>query len=254
MLNTIFGTKKQMTQVFDQTGKRWPATIVQSAQCAILQVKEANNDGYQAVQIGYGTDQRPNKPMQGHLKKASVDTGINQILEVKLPENQEITPGSFYSVTDVLEPGDVISVTGISKGKGFAGVVKRWGFAGGPKTHGQSDRHRAPGSIGAGTTPGRVLKGKKMAGRMGNDKVTIQGLTVLDVDAENHQIWLSGPVPGANNSLLIITKTGKIDNFPGLIKPSAEQNQNTEEDDSQTTNDSPTTDESQNQSKEDTKS
>ena len=154
--------------------------------------------------------------MQGHLKKAGVSTPVRWLREVRA-EKLDIELGKTLNATDIFSVGDVVSVTGISKGKGFAGGVKRWGFSGGPKTHGQSDRHRAPGSIGAGTTPGRVLKGKKMAGRMGNDQKMVSGLIVLDVDTVNNTILVSGPIPGAKESMVTIQKTGQK-KFEGILK------------------------------------
>ena len=224
MINTLLGTKQNMTQVFDRSGKRWVGTWLQAGPCVVTQVKNMNKDGYQAVQIAFGEKKRVSKPIAGHLNSAKQKMDDQKkalrpfvISEVELSGDVLPELGAVFMVKDVFELGDVVMVTGVSKGKGFAGVVKRWGFAGGPKTHGQSDRHRAPGSIGAGTDPGRVLKGKKMAGRMGGDKVSVEGLKVLAIDAENYRMLVSGPVPGASGELLRIMKSGHKDPVPELV-------------------------------------
>ena len=219
MLNSLLGTKVHMTQVFDQAGKRWSATAIQAGPCTVAQVKNIEQDGYRAVQLSFGTRKRVNQPKASHLKKAGILNPVKYLREFFIEEqNDSIKPGATFTAKDIFQPGDVIRVTGISKGKGFAGVMKRWGFHGGPRTHGQSDRKRAPGSIGAGTTPGRVLKGKKMAGRMGTNRITIKGLKIIRIDEKNNLILVSGPVPGANKELLLITKTGHDDKFTGVHK------------------------------------
>ncbi len=223
MLNSLLGTKLHMTQMFDPKGKRWAATAIQAGPCTIAQVKTKDKDGYQAVQISFNSRKRVNQPIAGHLKKAGISDAVKYLREVKPDDLAGLEPGQSFTVSDVFQPGDVVRVMGISKGKGFAGVMKRWKFGGGPRTHGQSDRKRAPGSIGAGTTPGRVVKGKKMAGRMGGDQVTVAGLTVLDIDPETHTLLVSGPVPGANKGLLVITKTGHNDKYTGLHQEKEEK-------------------------------
>ena len=202
------GVKKGMSQTFIG-GVRYPVTKVNAGPCVITQVKNEEKDGYWAVQIGFGNKKltKISKPLRGHLKKsAKGDHAPRFLREVRLNVKPELGVGDELKVSDIFKEGDYISVAGVSKGKGFAGVIKRWGFAGGPRTHGQSDRERAPGSIGQGTTPGRVRKGKKMAGRMGGDKVTVKNLRVISVDGENHTLTVSGSVPGAPNSLLVIRK------------------------------------------------
>lgn len=213
MLNTILGQKGKMTQAFvDNT--RVPVTVVSVKPNLVTQVLSKDKNGYWAVQLGTGEKKTKNitKPILGHLKKAGSPSeasgrrGARFLREVRLENEPEEKVGDSVKVSDIFVVGDTVTVTGVSKGKGFAGGVKRWGFAGGPKTHGQSDRHRAPGSIGQGTDPGRVWKGKKMAGRMGSDTVTIKNLKVVAVDTEKNELHLSGLVPGTPKSLLIIKK------------------------------------------------
>ena len=197
-----------MGQTFVQ-GTRVPVTVVKAGPCLVTQVKHQEKDGYWAVQLGFGEKRTKHitKPMKGHLKGAAQGKTAPRFLrEVRFKDEPEFKVGDVVKVSSVLKPGDVIAVTGTSKGKGFAGVVKRWGFAGGPRTHGQSDRLRAPGSIGQGTDPGRVRKGKKMAGRMGNERVTIKNLQVVSVDEEAGEVMVSGPVPGKKGDLLMVVK------------------------------------------------
>lgn len=214
MLNTILGQKEKMSQAF-VAGTRVPVTIVKAGPCVVTQIKTDEKDGYWSVQLGIGKkdEKKLTKPMKGHLKGAIKDKKAPRFLaEVRLDKEPDFKVGDEVKVSDVFKKGDVIQVTGTSKGKGFAGVMKRWGFKGGPRTHGQSDRERAPGSIGQGTDPGRVWKGKKMAGRMGKDTKTIKNLMVIEIDDEANQLQVSGPVPGSKGGLLIITKlrSGKL--------------------------------------------
>ena len=208
-----------MSQTFVE-GTRVSVTWVKAGPCIVTHVKNMEHDGYWAVQLGFGEKKAKNtsKPLKGHFKKITTTKNKVQstkdkyprfLREVKLDKEPEVKVGDVINLTDIFKKGDLIAVTGISKGKGFAGVVKRWGFAGGPRTHGQSDRERAPGSIGQGTTPGRVHKGKKMAGRMGSDKVTIKNLIVVDIKEDEGFMALSGPVPGTSRGVLIIRKTGE---------------------------------------------
>jgi large subunit ribosomal protein L3 len=208
MLNTILGSKGKMSQTFIE-GTRVPITWVKTGPCIVTQVKTTDRDGYYSVQLGFSEKRIKNitKPMQGHLKGATKDNKAPRFLrEVRLEKEADLKVGDIVKLTDIFKKGDVVSVSGTSKGKGFAGAVKRHHFSGGPKTHGQSDRHRAPGSIGQGTTPGRVLKGKKMAGRMGSDRVTIKNLIVVDINSEKDLLAVSGPVPGIPGGLLEIKK------------------------------------------------
>jgi large subunit ribosomal protein L3 len=208
MINTILGTKGVSSQTFIE-GFRIPVTKVMAGPCVVTQIKNNDRDGYWAIQIGFSTKSAKNtsKPLQGHLKKTSKETKFPRFLrEIKVDKEPEFKVGDIINVSDVLKKGDVISVMGISKGKGFAGGVKRWGFHGGPRTHGQSDRERAPGSVGQTTTPGRVYKGKKMAGRMGGEQVTVINLHIISVNAETNEIEVSGQVPGNVGSLVTIKR------------------------------------------------
>jgi len=208
MINTILGSKQNMAASYIE-GTRVPVTRVLAGPCVVTQVKTKEKDGYWAIQLGFSEKRIKNvtKPLQGHLKGAIKDNKAPRFLrEVRLVEPGEFKLGDKVTLAQVLKKGDVVEVSGTSKGKGFAGVVKRHGFAGGPKTHGQSDRHRAPGSIGQRTTPGRVFKGKRMAGRMGSDTVTIKNLIVVDLDSVNNILSISGSVPGSFGTLLTIKK------------------------------------------------
>lgn len=208
-------------------GTRVPVTRISVGPCVVTQIKVKEKDGYDAIQLGFFSKKAKNvpKPLQGHLKKAlqnSKSYKASEVLprylrEVRLNRKLDIKVGDEVTPDQVLKKGDVIQVTGISKGKGFAGVVKRHGFAGGPKTHGQSDRHRAPGSIGQRTTPGRVFKGKRMAGRMGGESVTVKNLMVVDFDRERNEILVSGSVPGARNTLLMIKKV-RVGSLEDLVE------------------------------------
>jgi large subunit ribosomal protein L3 len=208
MLNTLLGQKQEMGQAFIK-GVRTPVTAITTGPCVVVQIKTKEVDGYWAVQLGFG-DKRMNsisKPQKGHLKAALNDKkAVRFLREVRLTKEPKVKVGDVINASDIFSIGDVVAVTGVSKGKGFAGGVKRWGFAGGPRTHGQSDRPRSPGSIGQGTTPGRVRKGKKMAGRMGGKKVEVTGLKVVDVNSELGVIKVSGPVPGVPKNLLLVKK------------------------------------------------
>jgi large subunit ribosomal protein L3 len=204
-MNTLFGTKGKMTQAFIE-GFRIPVTKVTLGPCVVTQIKDINKDGYWAVQLGFGTKKIKNttKPLQGHSKKSN--STPRYFKEIKVNEKPNFSVGDFIKVGDIFNAGDVVSVTAITKGKGFAGGVKRHGFKGGPRTHGQSDRERAPGSIGQTTTPGRVYKGKRMAGRMGSEQVTMKNLHVVSVDAEKNELSISSPIPGKAGIFLAVNK------------------------------------------------
>ncbi|MCK4723221.1 MAG: 50S ribosomal protein L3 [Dehalococcoidia bacterium] len=203
MIQGIVGRKIGMTQLF-QDGGEVVVTAVEAGPCFVTQIKTEAKDGYDAVQVGFGEAKRLNSAQKGHLK----DVGrFKYLREFDMEDIESAQVGQKLDV-DMFKSGDLVDVTGTSKGKGFAGVVKRYHFAGGPKTHGQSDRHRAPGSIGAGTNPGRVLKGTRMAGHMGNRRVTVRNLKVIDVDLARHLILVEGAVPGSNKGLLLIKKAG----------------------------------------------
>lgn len=196
-----------MTQIFDAQGRAVPVTLVEAGPCFVTQVRASEKDGYSAVQVGFGEmkEKKVKKPQAGHLKKVKVEnSNINflKFLREFRTENPEMKMGDEIKA-DVFKEGDKIKVIGISKGKGFAGVVKRHNFRGGPATHGQKHRLRAPGSIGA-TFPERVIKGMRMAGRMGGEQVTVEGLKIAKVDAENNIIAIKGAVPGNRGQLLEI--------------------------------------------------
>ena len=200
MIRGMIGKKIGMTQLFRQDGRVVPVTAVQVGPCTITQIKTKEKDGYEAAQIAFGRVKRMNKPMRGHLGRNGLFRYIRE-LPVDTIEGLEV--GQQIDVS-LFQVGDKVDVVGTSKGRGFQGVMKRHGFHGGPRTHGQSDRARAPGSIGAGTFPARVLKGKKMAGHMGNTRITVKNLEVVETDTERNLILLKGGVPGAPNGLLII--------------------------------------------------
>ncbi len=207
MLDGLLGRKLGMTQVFDPTGRALAVTVVETGPCVVTQLRTQESDGYNGVQLGFGTAKRLNKPDAGHLRASGANA--RHIREIRTDGNGELTVGQTVTAETIFKAGDAVDVSGQSKGKGFAGVVKRHHFAGGPKTHGQSDRHRAPGSVGAGTTPGRVFKGLKMAGHMGNERVTVQNLRVVDVDVERNLVLIAGAVPGANGGLVTIRQSIK---------------------------------------------
>jgi large subunit ribosomal protein L3 len=203
----LIGKKVGMTQLFDDSGKAVPVTVIKAGPCYVTQVRTVDQDGYKAVQLGYGEtkSQRLSGGELGHLKKNELPP-LRFLREFRTDE--ELEEGQTLTV-EVFKEGERVDVVGRSKGRGFAGVVKRYGFSGGPKTHGQSDRQRAPGSIGAGSTPGRVFKGKRMPGRMGTDTVTSQNLLVSRIDPENNLIAVRGAVPGPKNGLVIIKEARK---------------------------------------------
>ena len=201
MIHAMLGIKLGQSQQFTEDGKRIPVTSVVAGPCWVTQKTDTQ------IQLGFGTIKNINKARIGHIKKAGLDMKLRFLRSFPF-KDESLKLGSEVRVADVFAPGDKIRVTGVSKGKGFAGVVKRHGFKGGPRTHGQSDRERAPGSIGQTTTPGRVYRGKRMAGRMGNKRVTLIGLSVVAVDAEKNTMTIKGVVPGAKQGLLIIQKEG----------------------------------------------
>ena len=201
MIQAMVGKKLGMTQVFDESGVVYPATVIECGPNVVTQIKTEDKDGYAAVQLGFGLDKRLNRPEQGHRKASGFQS--RDLREVQADSYDDLEVGQVFKA-DVFKPGQLVDVTGTSKGRGFQGGVKRHGFAGGPKTHGQSDRLRAPGSIGSSATPGRVFKGTRMAGRMGNDRVTVLSLEVLRVDTERNLLVIKGSVPGHNDSLVVI--------------------------------------------------
>jgi large subunit ribosomal protein L3 len=211
MIKAILGTKINQKQTFNDKGDRVVVTMIKTGPLAVVGIKTIDRDGYSALQLGWGTRRAKTvkKPVLGTLKKVGLDTKPVRFLrevEFETVEGEDLKPGVVLSASQVFKVGDAITVTGTSKGKGFQGGVRRHGFKGGPRTHGQSDRERAPGSIGQTTTPGRVYKGKRMAGRMGNDKITVKNLKVVAIDDAAEMMTIQGLVPGAKNGLLIISK------------------------------------------------
>lgn len=204
-IDGIIGKKIGMTQVFTEDGKTRAVTAIEAGPCTVTQVKTVENDGYQAVQLGYEQAKKLNAPEKGHLKNLGL---FKYLRELRVVNIEGVNPGDKVDVS-IFKPGDRVDVTGISRGKGFAGVVKRHHFRGGPKTHGQSDRQRAPGAIGSTTSPGRVWKNLKMAGHMGNVRVTVRNLEVYSADVNKNLLLVKGAIPGGENSLVIIRKSSR---------------------------------------------
>ncbi len=197
----ILGKKVGMTQIFDDAGEVIPVTVIEAGPCYVTQIKTKEKHGYQAIQLGFGEAKRLNKPERGHLPKGVPD--VRYLREIRVDDVSMYELGQKIDAA-TFSLGDLVDVTGTSKGKGFAGVMKRHGFGGGPITHGQSDRARSPGSIGATSTPGRVFKGMRMAGHMGNRRTTVQNLRIVLVDSERNLLAVKGAVPGSRGALLEI--------------------------------------------------
>jgi len=208
MLKGLIGKKVGMTQIFDEAGIAYPVTIIEAGPCYVTQVRLPEKEGYAAVQLGFNeaNPKRLTGGQLGHLKKNELPP-LRYLREFEI-KSSEVKVGDKFQV-DIFGLGERVDIVGTSKGKGFAGAVKRYHFAGGPKTHGQSDRHRAPGSNGAGTTPGRVYKGSRRPGHMGSERVTSQGLKVVLVDAERNLLGVSGAVPGPRGGLVLIKDARK---------------------------------------------
>jgi large subunit ribosomal protein L3 len=202
----ILAKKVGMTRVYSEVGQVIPVTVIQAGPCKVLQVKTEATDGYSAIQVGFGDKKasRVNKALGGHFKKSESD-GFYFVREFRVEKDSAYEVGQEITLDTVMKVGDKVDVQGVSKGKGFQGVIKRYGFAGGGAGHG-SMFHRAPGSIGCSATPARVVKGKKMPGRMGNDNVLRKNVVVVDVRSEENVVLLKGPLPGAKNGLLKIFK------------------------------------------------
>lgn len=209
-LNAIIGQKLGMTQVFDDNGLARPVTVIKAGPVRIVQIKTPETDGYSAIQISFGEAKlnRVNQPTKGHYAKAGV-APAKALLEIRLPDTSEFELGQELAVADVFTVGQKADVTGTSKGKGFAGVMKRHNFAGQGGSHGNHKSHRAPGSIGACATPARVFKGMRMAGRMGNDQVTTLNIDVIGVDTERDLLLLGGSVPGPKGSYVVVREAVK---------------------------------------------
>lgn len=206
MVEGIIGRKLGMTQVFRSDGTVVPVTVLEAGPCTITQLRTRECDGYEAVQLGFGRARRMNKPERGHLKGLALHPVLREVPAGSL---EGLAVGQRVDAS-IFNVGERVDVTGVSKGKGFAGVVKRHHFRGGPKTHGQSDRWRAPGSVGAGTTPGRVYKGTRMAGHMGHERVTVRNLEVLQVDADDNLLVVEGSVPGPKGGYVMIRRAKKV--------------------------------------------
>lgn len=202
----LIGKKIGMTRIFDEAGVQIPVTVIEAGPCAVVQVKSDESDGYRAIQLGFGAQKakRASKAEVGHAAKAGLETAPQLMREVPVDNGEEYEVGQQLTV-EVFEAGDRVKVTGRSKGRGFQGVVKRHGFAGRPASHGHS-MSRTPGSMGPGTDPSRVIKGKKLPGRMGGTRSTIRNLQVVRVDGERNLIFVKGGVPGARNSYVLISK------------------------------------------------
>lgn len=209
-MNTILGEKLGMTQIFDAQARAVPVTVIKAGPCHVVQVKEPDADGYSAIQIAFGDikAKQVNKPTQGHYAKAGVEPA-RYLVEVRVDDPSAYQVGQKIVVSDVLEEGKLADVTGLSKGKGFQGVMRRHNFSGQGAAHGNHKKHRAPGSIGACATPSRVFKGMRMAGRMGGDQVTTLNLLIVGVDTERNLLMLRGAVPGANGSMVLIREAVK---------------------------------------------
>jgi large subunit ribosomal protein L3 len=205
----VLGEKLGMTQVWDENNKIVPVTVVKAGPCVVTQVRAPETDGYSAVQIGFGAidPRKVNRPKAGHFAKAGV-TPRRHLVELRTDDASEYTVGQELG-PDVFEAGQVVDVAGTSKGKGFAGTMKRHNFKGVSASHGAHRNHRKPGSIGAGSTPSRVFKGLKMAGRMGNDSVTVQNLTVHAVDVDKGLLLIKGAIPGSVGSLVFVKSAAK---------------------------------------------
>jgi len=206
----LIGKKIGMTQVFSADGSVVPVTVIRTGPCIVVQKKETGRDGYSAVQIGFGNkkNQRVNKPEQGHMVKAG--KGAFQVLrEFRLQDVGQYEVGQEIKVADIFKAGDRIDVSGTSKGRGFAGVIKRWSFSGFPASHGTHEYFRHGGAIGNRSYPGRVFKGKKMAGHWGNEKVSVQNLEVVGIRPEENLILVKGAIPGAKRGILIIRRAVK---------------------------------------------
>lgn len=200
-INGIIGKKLGMSLIYDDAGNALPVTLVQAGPCTVTQVKTESKDGYDSVQVGFSESKNVNSPQSGHQKRSGGQFSVLQ--EFGSEDFDQIEVGQKIT-TEIFEENSKIKVTGTSKGRGFSGGVRRYNFKGGPKTHGQSDRHRAVGSIGAGSSPGRVWPGTRMPGRYGNEKKTVTGLSVAKIDNDNNILVIKGAVPGPNGSTVRI--------------------------------------------------
>lgn len=208
----LIGKKLGMSQIFDEHGNIIPVTVIKAGPCTVVQKKTTVKEGYNALQIGFGEivkTQRVNKPLTGHFKKANI-APVSVLKEFRVTDEdiEANEVGTVHSV-EMFEPGDYVDITGTSKGKGFAGVMKRYGFGGAPASHGAHEYFRHGGSIGQNMTPGRVMKGKKMPGHLGNRKVTVQNLKIVDVRGDTNVLLIEGAIPGPTNGYIVINKAVK---------------------------------------------
>ena len=218
MIKTILGTKSDMSSAYSKLGYQVPVTTVMVEPNTIIGMHADR------ITLGLGKKKKSRKTENAFIKVAGHSPRFIKEIKENQQTDKKVNLGDKVTVS-IFEVGDEVKVTGTTKGKGFAGSVKRWGFAGGPKTHGQSDRHRAPGSIGMGTTPGRVFKGKKMAGHMGNTKLTVTGLEIIEVNEGKNLLLVKGAIPGPKNGFLIIEKTGKVKGYTPPPPPSETKQQ-----------------------------
>jgi large subunit ribosomal protein L3 len=204
----IVGRKIGMTQIFDENGRAVPVTVVEAGPCHIAQIKRPDKDGYSAIQLSFGRPRKANKPQEGHFKKANVDPG-RYLVELRLDDSSEYDLGAEIKA-DVFEVGELVDVIGVTKGKGFAGGMKRHNFAGLSASHGTQRKHRSPGSVGAAATPSRVFKGTRMAGQLGNVRVTTLNLKVIKVDLERNLLLIRGAVPGPKGGLVMVRSAVRL--------------------------------------------
>lgn len=209
-LTGLLGSKVGMTQIFDEEARALPVTVIKAGPCRIVQIRTPETDGYSAVQLGYGRDPRPGRPAAGHYAKAGVEPA-RRLLEVRVDDLSGLEVGQEIKVEDIFQPGGKADVTGVSKGKGFQGVMKRHNFRGQKASHGAHKIHRAPGAIGACATPARVFKGTKLPGRMGAERTTVLNLAVVGVDAEQGLLLLQGAVPGPKGAMVFVREAVKND-------------------------------------------
>lgn len=207
-LTGIMGSKVGMTQIFDEEARALPVTVIKAGPCHIVQIRTPETDGYSAVQLGYGRDRRPSRPAAGHYAKAGVEPA-RRLLEVRVDDVSGFEVGQEIKVEDIFQPGGKADVTGVSKGKGFQGVMKRHNFRGQKASHGAHKIHRAPGAIGACATPARVFKGTRLPGRMGAERTTVLNLAVVGVDAEQGLLLLQGAVPGPKGAVVFVREAVK---------------------------------------------
>lgn len=226
MVTGLIGKKIDQSQAFLEDGTRIPVSKIHVADNVVTQIKSQDHDGYTALQLGFESRKKATRAATGHSKKAGLQETPRFFREIRVDTSEGINLGTSLKVADVFKPGDIVDVMGVSKGKGYAGVVKRHHFRGGPRTHGQSDRERAPGSIGQTTTPGRVYKGKRMAGRMGNEQVTVKNLEIVDIMGKT--LVVKGLIPGVRGGIVLIKKVGENKKFVPVFK-SAEENIPSEE-------------------------